>query len=1015
MRVPAPLLAPMLAASLLAAAHAQPAAKPTNQPTTPPTVPLAGLKYDADFFPGSVHDPKVPTVDEILGFRAGDKPATYAQVQAVLKALATNPASAPRTRLFDYATSHEGRTLSYLAISSPANIARLDDIKKQAAQLADPRSIPAADADKLAADLPIIVVLAYVIHGDEMSGTDAALPLAWHLAACTDPAVTTMLDKMVIILDPLMNPDGRERCITSVAQSRTRQPNVDDQSIFHAQPWPGGRMNHYLFDLNRDWIFTTQPESRGRVKVLGDWNPHYFVESHEQSPLDTFLFMPPRAPINPNIGDHIKKWSAIFGDEQGKAFDAFGWRYYTGEWNEEWYPGYSGSWAALRGATDNLYEQARLITDGVRRPEGTIEAYREGVHKQLVASVANLATAQKYRTTILKDFVEDRRKVVAGGGDSEAGGVATRHFILQPPAGNAGRWQRLADNLQIQGIEVLRTAEKFKTSGKDALGRDFTDREFPAGTFLISANQPLGRLAAALFELDPRMNKDFLVEERRELLRFGQSRLYDITGWNVGMFFGIDMFEVKGALPASASLVKWDEVSTKAADTKPVENPVALALNGADDRAVSAVARLLELGVKVRATDKPTVLGEPRPRGSFFVTRVDNRNVADWSKIVLDTAAAFGLAAESVAGGMGPGDLPDLGGQHFALLEAPRVAVLARTPVSPYSYGEIWHLLDHEMGLRASYIDVADLGGSDLRRYNVLVIPDGGAAWAEHIPAIKAWVEAGGTLIAIGDSAAPFAKDKDGIGSVRLLPDVLTKLDAYRAAIVRDWLGKTATVDPAAVWSNNPPDKLEYPWTLGEAEKVDDDEAKRRDQWRTLFMPQGAFVAARIDDRHWLTSGCSEILPVLAANGPVLLAPFGGQAPVMLGAIVPSTKPPAPKPEPKKEETKDEKKDADAKQDAKGDKKEDKKEEKKEEPKPGWLLAPPGFELRLRMSGLLWPEAADRLSHAAYCTQERVGSGQVILFAGNPTFRAAAAGTSRLFMNAVVMGPGMGASHPVKP
>ncbi|XVJ58646.1 MAG: hypothetical protein HEQ23_04285 [Tepidisphaera sp.] len=997
-------------AILAGSAFAQPTTQPATPPASPPPVQLKGLEYNAEFFPGATHDPAVPTPDSILGFRAGDKPMTYAQVQAILKALAASPAkTGQRVKLFDYATSHEGRTLSYLAISSPANIARLDEIKAAAAKLADPRAIPAAEADALARDLPIIVVLAYVIHGDEMSGTDAAMPLAWHLASCTDPAVTAMLDKMVIIFDPLMNPDGRERCITSVAQSRTRQPNVDDQSIFHAQPWPGGRMNHYLFDLNRDWMFATQPESRGRVKAFGEWNAHYFVESHEQSPLDTFLFMPPRAPINPNIGDHIKKWSAIFGDDQGKAFDAFGWRYYTGEWNEEWYPGYSGSWAALRGAIDNLYEQARLISDGVRRPEGTIEAYREGVHKQLVSSLANLATASKHREVILKDFVEDRRKVIAGGGDPEAGGVATRHFILEAPAGNVGRWQKLIDNLELQGIEVLRTAEKFKTSGKDPLGREFKDREFAAGTVVISANQPLGRLAAALFELDPRMPKEFLIEERRELLRFGQSRLYDITGWNVGMFFGMDVFEVRGALPASAAPAKWDDLVAPARAAAPVQNPVAMVLSAADDRSVAAAARLLELGVKIRASDKPTVLGSKHERGSFFMTRIDNRDVAGWDTLIRETAASFGVIAEPVGGGMGPGDLPDLGGQHFVLLEPPRVAVLARAPMSPYSYGEIWHLLDHEMGVRASYIDADDLGGSDLRRYNVLVIPDGGSSWTEHLPAIRSWVESGGTVIAIGDSAAPFAKEKDGIGSVRLLPDVLTKLDAYRAAVVRDWLGKTAVVEPDAVWSYNPPEKLEYPWELGEAEKVDEDEAKRRDQWRSLFMPQGAFLASRTDDRHWLTSGCGETLPVLVGQGPVLLAPHGGNAPVLLGAFVPSTKPPEPKPEPAKdgknagEEKKQDKKD------------EDKKDAKKEEPKPGWLLAPPGYELRLRMSGLLWPEAADRLAHSAYCTQERVGAGQVILFSGNPTFRSAARGTTRLFMNAVVMGPGMGASPAIKP
>lgn len=975
------------------------------KPATP--APLKGLRYDAEFFPGANHDPAVPTPDSVLGFRLGDKPVTHAQVEAVIKAIA---AKAPgRVKLFEYATSHEGRTLYYLAVSSAANIAKLDRIKADAARLADPRGVSKDDGDRLAKELPVITWMAYCIHGDEMSGTDASLAMLWHLASCTDKAAADLLENMVVLVDPLMNPDGRDRCITGVAQGRTVQPNVDDQSIFHAQPWPGGRMNHYLFDMNRDWIFVTQPESRGRVKAAGAWNPHYFVESHEQGPLDTFLMMPPRAPINPNVGENIKKWSAIFGADQGRDFDAFGWRYYTGEWNEEWYPGYSGSWACLRGAIDNLYEQARLISDGVRRPEGTIEAYREAVHKQLIASMANLKTLQKNGRGIVRDFAEDRRKVVAGDGVAEGSGVAKRCFIVEPPAGNDGRWIRLADLLETQGIEVARAEKEFTASGRDGLGREFKDRKFAAGTRLISANQPLGRFAAALFELDPRMTKEFLTEERRELLRFGQSRLYDITGWNVGMFFGCEVSEVAGALPEGAVRedLKFVIADRRPAPPQPVGEPVAYVYDGRDDRSLAAAARLMERGVKVRATDKPTVLagaGEVA-RGSFFVTRVDNRDFAgSLAQEAAAVAEAFGAVPRPVLGGLGAGDLPDLGGQHFVLLETPRIAVVGRDPISPYSYGEVWHLLDHEMGIRASYLDAADLGGADLRRYNVLVIPEGGDRWADKVPALKAWVEAGGTLIAVGEAAAVLAKEKDGIGSVRQLPDVLTKLDEYRQAVVRDWLGKTVEVDPEQVWSHNPPEKLEYPWDLGEAEKLSDEEAKRRDQWRSLFMPQGALLAARVDDRSWLTSGCGEVLPVVVGSQPVLVVPHGGQAPVILGAIVPSTKP-APKPEEKKDAKKEEKK----------EEKKDDKDEKKEEPKPGWLLAPPGFELRLRMSGLLWPEAADRLAHGAYATREPVGAGQVILFSGNPTFRAATRGTTRLFMNAVVMGPGMGASAPIKP
>ncbi len=971
-------------------------------PAAPPT-PVKGLAYDAEFFPGAKYDPAVPTPDSVLGYRLGDKAAKHAEVEAVIKAIA---AKAPtRVKLFEYATSHEGRKLYYLAISSPSNIAKLDSIKADAAKLADPRLLSKAQHEQLAASIPAIAWLAYVIHGNEMSGTDAALAAIYHLAAGTDDSVTSLLNDTVVLIDPLMNPDGRDRCIIQITQQRTAQPAVDDQSIIHAETWPGGRTNHYLCDMNRDWIWATQPESRGRIKAAGDWNPHYFVESHEQGPQESFLFMPPRAPVNPNIPQNVSKWSAIFGDDQGKAFDRFGWRYFTGEWNEEWYPGYSGSWAALRGSIDNLYEQARIITDGVRRQEGTIEPYREAVHKQLVSTMANLATLQKHRTEIIKDFAADRWRMV-----SDNSPYAKRMFVLAGSFGNIGRWGRLMDILKIQGIEAYQLTAELKATGRDWLGREVKDQAFPPGTVVVPGRQPQGRLAAAMLELDPRMSPEFLTEERRELLRFGQSRLYDTTAWNAAMLYGIDAYEIDAALPKESRVAA---TQTEGGPPAPA-NLVAWAFDGRDDRSVSVAARLMDQGVHVRALNKPTVLGATFARGSIFVMRKDNQDFkGDLAAVVAATGTQFALSPTYVTTSMGPGELPDTGGQHFVLLEQPRIAVLTRDPFNAYTVGECWHLIDHEMGIRAAFLNTAELGGMDLRRYNVLVIPDGSPdGWADKIPAIKSWVDAGGTLIAIGSSAAPFTKDKDGIGTTRNLPDVLLKLDDFRAAIVRDWLGKTAAAMPDQVWSFNPPEKLEYPWTLGEPDKIEEPEAKRRDQWRSLFMPTGAILAARTDDRHWITAGCGEVLPVIYTSGPVLLPTQGGNAPVLMGAIVPSTKPP----EAKKEEKKDDAKKAeDKKSDDKSDKDDKKKDDKKDEPKPGWLLAPPGFELRLRMSGLLWPEAADRIAHSAYCTQEHIGSGQIILFANSPTFRGCARGSTRLFMNAVVCGPGMGASHPIKP
>ncbi|MFH0981494.1 MAG: M14 family metallopeptidase [Planctomycetota bacterium] len=997
------MVASLLVAPLAVVAAAWSPAPPTAPPAAPGAE-LPGLKYDVPFFPGAQYDPAIPTPDSVLGFEVGSRPASHAQIEAVITALA---AKSPRAKLFEYAKSHEGRALYYLVLSSEANLKGLEPIKADVGKLADPRSVSAEEGDRLAETLPAVAWMAYAIHGDEMSGSDAALALAYHLAASTDEAVRKMLDELVVIIDPLMNPDGRERCLANVTQNRTVQPSVDDQSIIHTQVWPWGRMNHYLFDMNRDWIYGTQPESRGRIAAAGQWHPHFFMESHEMGSQDTFLFFPPREPLNPNMPPNIRKWFPVFARDHAAAFDRLGWRYYHGEWNEEWYPGYSSTWAALRNAAENLYEQAQIVSDGVRRMEGTIQSYREAVHHQLVSSIANLQTLQANRHQVLRDYLAERRKNV-----SAEGPYAGRTFAILPSA-NTGRLRTFTDLLTLQGFEMYTPDRDFTASGKDRLGREFNDRTFPGDTILVPNRQPEAPLVAALLEFDPHMTVEFLNDERRELLRFGRSKLYDVTAWNLAMMFDVEGYELAMALPEGA--VRF----TGIADGLPTPREeakaqVALVIDGADDRCITAAGRLMERGVHVRVADKPFQFdGRDFARGSVVITWKDNLNFAgDLDETVAQAAAEVGLRALGVKSGLGPGDLPDLGGQHFVLLEPPRIAVLGRDAFNPYTYGEIWHLIDHVLGLRASYLNADHFGGADLRRYNVVVLPDTfGDAPKVPIEGWKAWVEGGGTLIAIGSSAAALTKETEGLGSTRLLSEVLTQLDEHRQAIVREWEARMSTIDPSTVWARNPPAELSYPWLIGQSgDKPDEDELKRRDAWRALFSPQGVILAGRVDDRSWLTAGCGDYVPVLWWGDTVFVAFQDVQAPVRLGVYIPDTK---PRPAEKAESTQPaqtgttqpeidgSKKEAHPAQEEKG--------------KPGWTVAPPGYELRLRMSGLLWPEAADRLAHSAYVTRERIGSGQVILFASSPTFRAAALGTTRVFANAVVCGPGMGAAHPIRP
>ncbi|MCH7631661.1 MAG: hypothetical protein IIB59_00485 [Planctomycetes bacterium] len=261
----------------------------------------------------------IPTPQSVVGHTMGDGAIRYEPLVRYLHTLAD---ASPLVTLTPYATSHEGRTLYYLTITSVDNHARLDAIKADNAKLADPRTLgPSAAADTIIDSLPGIAWLAYSIHGDELSSTDAAVQLAYQLAAGKDASTKRLREQLVIHIDPLMNPDGRERYLSQLQHLTGKVANTDHQAMQHSGLWSAGRGNHYFFDMNRDWLMLVQPETRGRVHAIGEWNPHLVVDSHEMGSLDTYLFDPPRRPFNVNISEANMKWRRRFSADQAKAFD----------------------------------------------------------------------------------------------------------------------------------------------------------------------------------------------------------------------------------------------------------------------------------------------------------------------------------------------------------------------------------------------------------------------------------------------------------------------------------------------------------------------------------------------------------------------------------------------------------------------------------------------------------------------------------------------------------------------
>ncbi len=943
---------------------------PYPQPTPSP---LAGLEYGIDIYPpGTDHDPALTTPDDFLGFPVGQRTATSAQIEAYSRLLAQE---SERVELVEYGRSFEDRPLVYLVIGTSDNLERGDQIKEGMARLADPRGLSSRQRNRLIEELPAVAWMAYSIHGNESSGADAALAVMYHLAADRSEATAAMLDELIVIIDPNMNPDGRERFVNAVTQTRGAQPNVDDQSLVHAGYWPYGRGNHYLFDLNRDWIYARHPETRGRMPHIIDWRPMLFVDAHEMGAQDTYLFSPAREPHNPHLPPYRRAMGDVFADDMARAFDEFGYPYYSGEWHEDWYPGYTDAWASLRGAQGILYEQARIAEDGVQRHTHLI-SYRQSVHHQMLASFANLETLRRERVEMLTAFANDRARSVST--DSP---YAERSFVFLPSA-NHGRMADLKELLRIQGFEVHRVnSRKTVETAIDLLGREIEEVELPAGTLVLRNRQPEARLIAAMFEFDPQMSSSALRAERERLLKEGRSTIYDTTGWNIPMMFGLKTLTVPEHLDDDLELLDLDEVLTTEHRFPDRADSIALVVSGADDRAVALAARLLERGLEVRASRKASALdGVDLPVGSIAVTRDDNRNREDWKQVVERAAAELGLRVHAISHGRAPGDLADLGGHEWRVLTQPRIALISRGANNMLDFGAVWYLLDHRIGIRHSHLDENRAGNMDLRRYNVIYLPD---RWGRSQPPaglmsqLEDWVRAGGTLIAVGGSARAILGAEEPMVSTRLLDAVLDDgLESYQDAIHREWRAAEQPLPSRdVIWAHTAEGEIDWPWSNGPS-LPSADERKRRDQWQGLFMPSGALVGLRADTGHWLNAGGQEFLTALFSNSPIMMSKLPVDTPFRVGVYSEA--------------------------------------DNNEAGLVGWAPIPKGQELRVRAGGLLWPEARERIASAAYVTRESVGRGQVILFAHPPAFRAAQIGAMRVLENALILGPGMGTNQPIE-
>ncbi len=433
-------------------------------------------------------NPGIPDCKTVLGYRWGDEISNHNQITRYLNAL--SEAAPDRSRLVCYGESYEGRSLNYLVISSPDNIARLDEIRHTNLELSDPRRCSGSRAEELVAQIPAIVWFANSVHGNEISPSDAALLTGYHLLADRRKLTQDMLEKLVVIIDPLQNPDGRDRFVNVFRETRGRFNQSNPYANEHVERWPGGRTNHYWFDMNRDWFRHSQRETRAKVASYLRWQPHIYVDAHEMGRNSSFYFPPPAEPKNPYLLASQEDRLSRLGKHQAGWFDRYGFGYVTREIFDAFYPGYGSEWPSLQGGLGILWEQAGARGLTTRRDDETELTYRDGVRNHYISALATLEFAAENQIDLLRGFHQARQAAIDLGQD----GNVKDYFITRERPERAIRFVNM---LSRNGIEVYTLDDSISVDCVDCSNCNRKLRKIPAGSFHIPVAQPAGRLIRA--------------------------------------------------------------------------------------------------------------------------------------------------------------------------------------------------------------------------------------------------------------------------------------------------------------------------------------------------------------------------------------------------------------------------------------------------------------------------------------------------------------------------------------
>jgi len=680
---------------------------------------------------------EVPSPAQFLGFAPGQWHVRHDQIEYYFRELAKSQPD--RAQLQVIGRTHEQRPLLQLVLSSPANMAKLEQIRLQ--HLAVVRGEQKADKQ-----LPLVIWLGYSIHGNEPSGANAALQLAHYLLSSDSPEVKQWLEQAVILLQPSLNPDGHDRFANWANMHQGLNAVADPQHREHVEPWPNGRPNHYWFDLNRDWLPLQHPESRARIHQFHHWLPQVLGDFHEMGTNSSYFFQPGiPSRNNPATPDENYKLTALLAQYHAKAFDNKGKLYFTEESFDDFYIGKGSTYPDIHGSVGILFEQASSrghLQDSINGPL----SFASTIENQLLTSLSTLRGAVAHKAELQQwqqQFFRDSEKLAA---DDPVQG-----YLLTDSADQS----RLQDLLQLLAQHQIKAY---------ALTEDFSqgEQQFPAGqSYFVPLKQQQYRLLKAAFSTET---------------NFRDNTFYDVSAWTLPYAYNIS-FIASRKKPSGLSSTAWQQVTPAIAPV--AAGAYAYAIRWNEQQAPVLVQQLLAKGLQLRAATRAFSAQSSAGVQNFAAGTVllpAGLQQGDWFSVLQQAQQQHGLTLEAISSGLTPMG-QDLGSNLMLPLKLPTVLLMAGPGINSSEAGELWFNLERLAGVSPSLVEPARLGQVDLSRYSHILLPDGKyQSWKDSdINKLEAWIKAGGVLWA-QKSALEFVAKQGWLASAVATKDELKQL-----------------------------------------------------------------------------------------------------------------------------------------------------------------------------------------------------------------------------------------------